>query len=281
MLVSRLWKVCALLLVPNLAAANGNVGAGGMRSVRVSVGEDRIIVLEAKRAPLGRIIDELAAKTGTLAHYSVLPEEPVTATCAGATVKQVMECLLGPGADLMFRYPAGLAKGGSPGHPQELWVLGSSLTGRCSAGTGQRRADQGGPAPAEPGETGDVAEIAAERTARQRADAIARLSADPQADEGTVVKTLETALADEDASVRAQAVYGLARRGGVSGAAALQAGLRDSDPSVRLMAVDSAGEDAGGLTLLREALADSDETVRALAALKLDPEAFSASASEE
>lgn len=45
--------------------------------------------------------------------------------------------------------------------------------------------------------------------------------------------------------------------------------VRERDASVRLMAVDSAGADAEGAALLQEALADRDETVRALATTRL------------
>jgi HEAT repeat protein len=104
----------------------------------------------------------------------------------------------------------------------------------------------------------------------QRADAIARLAADERMEGTALRKTLENALSDDDPSVRAQAVYGLARREGAGAAAILQEALHDSDASVRLMAVDSAGTDAQGAALLQEALADKDETVRVLAATKLE-----------
>lgn len=82
----------------------------------------------------------------------------------------------------------------------------------------------------------------------------------------TVRSTFEAALADRDASVRGQALQALAIRGGSEAMEHLRQGLRDSDPGVRIMAVERVEPRDEGIALLQEALADADETVRSLAA---------------
>ena len=74
-------------------------------------------------------------------------------------------------------------------------------------------------------------------------------------------------MTDQDDSVRAQAISSLSHREGSSAAGAIQEALRDSSVDVRLMAVDSITDDN---PLLQQAINDSDETVRSLAATKLE-----------
>jgi hypothetical protein len=85
------------------------------------------IRLEARLAPLGKILKEITAKTGAVIHYSVLPEAPVTAICAGANILQLMDCLLANQVSLVANKP-------EPGKPAEFWVLSSSV-GSCKAMT--------------------------------------------------------------------------------------------------------------------------------------------------
>ncbi|MGH8527445.1 MAG: HEAT repeat domain-containing protein, partial [Gammaproteobacteria bacterium] len=58
-------------------------------------------------------------------------------------------------------------------------------------------------------------------------------------------------------------------RGGSEALGLLRQALGDSDPSVRLMAVDSVAPQEQGIALLQEALSDGDEAVRYRAASKL------------
>jgi hypothetical protein len=289
-LAARSWRVFVLLLMPNLLVAGGKTGEEPRANVRMisdASGQERLAV-EANDVSLEEVIGEIAGRTGVRFHYSVLPSEPVTATCAGKTVREVMECLLGPGADLVFLDPRHISNAGSQEQSAELWILGSSFAagqtaarvpapGHCTEpGVPQDTEPQTATMPAKvrhfaPEESGRLMEMASGADdPAQRANAIARLIANGRMDGDSVRNTLERALSDPDAGVRAQAVYGLSRRGGAAASSALQAALRDSDASVRLMAVDSAGIDAQSLAVLRQALADSDETVSALAALKLE-----------
>ena len=240
--------------------------------------------LEVRQAPLVRVIEEISKATGIRSHYSVLPEEPVTATCAGDSLQQVLECLLGSDADVMFRNPGATARDAARGWPEEFWVLGSSFangrgkgapdTGRCSAAAGHDsgRSEAIGTVRRDPPlpDAAGLLEMAAADDPQQRADALSRLVADGGVDEGDLRQVLEQALSDSDAYVRTKAVYGLARLEGQDGITHLQAALQDRDPSVRLMAVDSAGSDARSVALLEQAVGDDDDVVSALAQAKLE-----------
>jgi HEAT repeat protein len=111
--------------------------------------------------------------------------------------------------------------------------------------------------------------MAAVSDAAQKLEGLSRLAGQGAADDAAVRQTLERALSDEDPNARAQALYGLARLEGAGAVGMLQDALHDSDVSVRLMAVDSAGHDAQGAALLQQALGDADETVREFAAMRL------------
>jgi len=102
-----------------------------------------------------------------------------------------------------------------------------------------------------------------------RIQALSALGDRGAADDDTVRSTLEAALADRDASVRGQALQALAVLGGSEAMEHLRQSLRDSDPGVRIMAVERVEPRDEGIALLQEALADADETVRSLAASRL------------
>lgn len=289
--MGKLRTAFVFTVVPALALADAGQDGAKNQSIRLNIaaGKPQIIALEARQAPLGQVLDEIAKGTGIPVHYSVLPEGLVSATCAGETLKGVLTCLMGSDTNLLFRYPTGASKDGSPAQPAEVWVLGTNFerqppsidrehADQCLAADGRESPSQHGhtgksdteATQSQSRETGKLLERASGSDPAQRVQAIATLAANHLADEPLLRKTLEQALSDENADVRAQAVYGLAQRGGAEAPAFLRAALQDSDASVRLMAVDSAGNDSQSLGLLQEALADPDETVSALAAMKLE-----------
>lgn len=263
---------CACWLIPGTVL--GDIARPDIQVL--DSGKQGLISVESRQAPLSRVLDEIAGKTGVRIHYSVLPEGPVTATCAGDSVRSVVTCLLGSDANLVFRH----ADGNSRGKPTDVWVLGTSLAdGRPSA------KGHGCPTAAEAqhdavhsqvratamGDAEPLVEMAQDTDSGRRIQAVSRLAAERGDDSVAVRAALENALSDEEAEVRAQAVYGMAKRGGAEAATVLQAALHDRDSSVRLMAVDSiAATDARSIDLLRQALSDHDETVSALAAMKLE-----------
>ena len=182
----------------------------------------------------------------------------------------------------MFRYPGRPSKAG---WPKDVWVLGTSFVDRAPVGVGASSAPNSAAeaksadmadADHDHGKTGkpnavaNLLEWVHSENAKERVEALSRLTADKGADPAVLRVVFEQALFDEDAEVRTHAVYGLAKDGAEDTAGLWHTALYDRDASVRLMAVDSLGEGVEDLALLREALADTDETVKALAALKLD-----------
>jgi HEAT repeat protein len=90
-------------------------------------------------------------------------------------------------------------------------------------------------------------------------------------DPGSALSALRGALADKDASVKAAAIQALATQGGAEATALLRQALHDSDPSERLLVIQSVAQTAEGLPLLQEASSDMDEAVRAFASGWLTP----------
>jgi HEAT repeat protein len=87
-------------------------------------------------------------------------------------------------------------------------------------------------------------------------------------DRPSVLSALESALTDDDVSVKRYAIQTLASSG--SGAVrTLDKALRDPDPSVRMTVVENAAQMHDGRPLLVAALADPNPDVRALAKLWL------------
>jgi Spy/CpxP family protein refolding chaperone len=94
-----------------------------------------------------------------------------------------------------------------------------------------------------------------------RLQALQLLTQSPQADEQTVITTLIDALNGADPSFSAYAAQALAERGTPEAMNALSEMLNSSDPSTRLMVLQSVAQTEAGLPFLRAALSDSNETV--------------------
>jgi HEAT repeat protein len=118
-----------------------------------------------------------------------------------------------------------------------------------------------------PDRTDDLLKQAQAKNPADRADAIGQLMAGGRKGDPAVKAELEKALTDPDASIRAQAISSLAHREGSGATAAIQEALRDNSVDVRMMAVDGITDD---IALLQQAINDSDETIRSLAAVKLE-----------
>ena len=239
--------------------------------------------LEVRQMPLKWVFSAITAKTGVPIHYSVVPEDLVTATCVGATLKQVMECLLDRKADLIVRYPKPStqiqARISDKNQPVEMWVLGSRFTdaANCSGSAVPQQTINNSPLKSpdsqadavevELDQTDDLLKMAKSKDAAVRADAIGALMSAGRKGDAKVKTVLEEALTDPNANVRAQAISSLAQREGSAATAALQDALHDTDAGVRLMAVGGAGNNAA---LLQQAVNDDDEAVRNLAMSKLE-----------
>ncbi len=252
------------------ASTDGGTNCSQALQVSRSGREIRIV---AEQAPLGQVLEQIAAQMAVRVHNSLLPQPRISAVCSGETVEQMVSCLFGPSGNFVLRRAA---NGGSSGQAADLWVLSASVA-EASERPGQRDScsEVGTSIVAaakqpEPWGTERLLDLATAEDPVRREQGLSRLAAEGSGDDVRVRQTLQNALSDPDASVRAQAVAGLARQGGEDVASVLQQALHDGDASVRLMAVDNAGIDAEGLALLQQALNDGDETVRALAAMKLD-----------
>ncbi len=253
--------VCLLALMPTLASA-------GEQALQVILSRDdgAQLQLEARQQPLAQILKKMTEATGVPIHYSELPKSLITATCVGPTVKQVLECLFDKKVDLVFRF----AQHGSK-NVEEVWVMGSNFGAESACTTASIKTQQ--PVTTRQAKTNDSNAVdkllkqVQTKNALRRADAVADLAAEGQTNDQSVNSALVSALSDKNPEVRAQAVSGLASRESFDAPVALQNALHDSDASVRLMAVDQAGDNA---SLLQQALSDGDETVRAYAAIKLE-----------
>jgi hypothetical protein len=270
------WGIAALVLVvacdlrANTAIQSNDQGSYNL-VITDNVGSE--LQLEVQHIPLAQVLENIAKKMHMPIHYSVLPEGLVTATCVGTTMKQIIECLLDKKADLIVRYPNNRSQLDGRGQIAEAWILGSRLDGitakNCSAPANYASFDllqtkQNDENAAR--RSDELLKMAQSTNSEERADAIGALLADGREGDPDVKATLEQALTDQDANVRAQAISTLSHREG-NIADEIQQALQDNAPEVRLMAVDSITNDAA---LLQQAINDSDETVRNLAITKLE-----------
>jgi hypothetical protein len=233
---------------------------------------DSALRLEARQAPLGQILKELAAKTGAVIHYSVLPEAPVTATCAGANIWQLMDCLVAKQVGMVTNKP-------EPGKPAEFWLLGTSV-GSCKAMTVEPVApqtqaaikQQHQPTAAEQAEIDQgnqnqsnvlLEKFKKSKDKGDRAEALNNLVAVGKIDDFNVRNALEEAMMDKDASIRSQAVETLANIDKDNATDYLNKAMQDKSPEVRITALGKAG---GQVQLLEQALSDSDKNVSQYAA---------------
>ena len=279
MMMIKFCMTCLLLLLSGELLAAVDLSKQDEQKIRLIMTKDTGVELqlEVRQAPLAEVFASIASKTGVRINYSVLPEELVTATCVGSTVKQVMECLLIGKADLVYRYARQASKPDPKRQPEEVWVLGAKFGAVQSnsvvcPSTGNQQ--QEFPAASnsitgpEPDHTDELLTMARSNNPTERVEAIGRLMSGGRKGDAAVKATLEAALLDPDAQVRVRAISSLAHREGAGAAPALQEALRDSDASVRITAVDNAGSD---IALLKQALTDNDSTVRQLAEIKLAP----------
>jgi HEAT repeat protein len=103
----------------------------------------------------------------------------------------------------------------------------------------------------------------------RRWQALEVLRGSDQVDERTVLTALHTALADEDATVKAYAIHALADRGGAEALAYLHQALRDPDVAIRRLVLESVIQLDDALPLVQEAVEDDDEALRSMALARL------------
>lgn len=265
--IGKILAACACFLASTVLAAD-------TKTFGFKFTQAQQLQLAVVQMPLLDAVSTLAKTTGITVHYAGLANKPISKTCAEVSIKRLFECLLDNEADLVFRYEEGAVTDGKP-WLAELWVWGFSPSdGQGGFGLGLAKPTPGERMPPDPRQqllAGlDVNKLLADAKSQDpsiRTDALAALALLAQTHNPQVRKTLQSALSDGVPEVRAQAVFGLAHYDDAGALAGLESALQDDDVSVRLMVVD--GADAHP-ALLQMALADSDENVRAYAANKLD-----------
>ncbi|MGR8934208.1 MAG: HEAT repeat domain-containing protein [Gammaproteobacteria bacterium] len=287
MTTSKLQTAISLMFRAGLFFAEANAYGASQADTPFFIDTENTGVFraEARQTRWESVFNGIAHVTGIRIHYPAQTPGTVTAVCKNKTIPQLMECLLGSEADLVFRYPSDSQQKEQVNLPAEIWVLNTSFDteritvkvnelDRCTPDDtpkkpvtcGQRKTTstttEATPSIAD--KTRQLLEATRIADPVLRADAVASLATEDQIDDAAVHEALATALSDENPNVRAQALFGLTQRG--EAGAALQAALQDSDAAVRLMVVDIVENDSA---ILEQALGDNDETVRSLAALKL------------
>jgi hypothetical protein len=252
--------------------ANGNTMAW-QQSIQILIKKypTEELGLITRQVPLDQVLNEIVKKTGVSIHYSNLPEDWVTAECNGK-IQVILACLLGANVNIVFRYLSGSSKDNWRIQPVEVWILQvssrinqvqqsiASADNRLTVRQAQRKIAEK--------EKIDNTEFLLElaRDPLRRMEAIASLAVEGRKDDLNVRNTLKEALSDKNAGVRAQAVFALALREGEGAIADLQQAMRDESAEVRLIALESAGNDP---VILQQALNDRDLNVRQLAITKL------------
>ena len=99
----------------------------------------------------------------------------------------------------------------------------------------------------------------------ERLQALQLLDQSDLADKDAVVSAMGQALSAGDPAIKDYAIQALARRGGSQEIDLLRQALGDADPAVRLMVVESVGQEPDSLPLLQQALKDGDSSVSAAA----------------
>lgn len=225
----------------------------------------------------GTVLNKVTDRTGIPIHINTPLEGTVTTSFSELPLRQAFEHLFGPDANLIFQYPKDdRVQPNSDLVPTAVWVLGKQRIKHAdSASLGEER--ESNPADRPLGQTQDgdtvpvdeLIEMTRSDLPSVRIQGLKELTVSEQADETKFREALDTALADQDPGVRAQAVEIVAGRGGDQAMQYLWQALRDPDPAVRMMAVQSVEPKDQGLALLQEALSDTDESVRAMASLSL------------
>lgn len=265
----KLRVIAAGLWLAGMASAGAADQASLSSSINLSRAASGEWRLEARQASLPKLLDEIAARTAAMLHYTVLPEVPVDATCVAASLEPLLRCLLGSGVNMAF-HQARPEKAGAA-RTEEVWIMGSSLVKASAAKGGCPVAvapTAGSAEPTKPDSTEQWLKQAKAKDPAQRAQAIAELGGADPAFDAKVKATLQKALSDRDAQVRTQAIAAWASREGEAGAGEqLRQALNDGNADVRLMALDSIEQDA---ELLQQAAQDADEAVRQMAEMKLE-----------
>lgn len=215
---ARWRRVCTacLLLVPGLSSVGADDGNENLNlphaGVRLTRDEEGVLRLEVNRASWDQVFAEIAGRAGVQVHHAGLPPVLVSASCVGPSIKDVVECLLGPKASLVFRYSAELSQGVHKAQPVEAWVgMSTPDTGQCIAGEAPEQtqtlqaADSRVKAHStvpDPELTETLERLAESDKPADRISALSQLAGDKPVAPAMVDRIVENGVADEDPNVR-------------------------------------------------------------------------------
>lgn len=242
------------------SASGSHRSAASVRLQQSPEGEWR---LQARQTALPQLLDQIAEQARLRIHYSLLPAATVSATCIGANVMELLQCVFSGSANIVSR------RATSEAAKDEIWVMSSTLastntaaTASCqplaedvSASTATDRAEQ-------------WLKQATDKDTETRAQAVSELARIDTAYDAKVRRILQNALTDQQPKVRARAIAAYAGREGEDSASEqLRQALQDNSVDVRQSAMDMIQTNQA---LLQLAVRNSDPTVRELAQLRLE-----------
>ena len=198
--------------------------------------------LIAHNAPLARVLEAVALKTHTALHTHALPKQDINRHCVTPSLHALIDCIFAQAMNTVSAH-------------RQIWILTSSLTALNAVNISH-----------EPVPKAAWQELLNAPQVQTRIDVLADLAKRGHGDAKQAHAALARGLSDSNAQVRAQAVASLASREGRAATALLQTALGDKAVAVRLMVVDSAGDN---VRLLEKARLDSEGTVRAYALQRL------------
>jgi hypothetical protein len=254
-------------------------------STRVTLTQDtlRRWHLTANQATWQQIFAVLERRLRIGIHPSRLPQHPVSVACRERDLTRLIRCLVPAETNTAFHVPRNITSRNAI----QVWIVGPNDRSHVFANHSPAMSKTAmiGPS-SEPlpenaqaitnaivvlteAELSTLLKMTQAEDAEARAQALSRLALSGKSTDKTIRVAFETGFSDQNPKVRAQAVYGLTRLNNPQARTFLQYAVHDHDPSVRLMAVDSAGTLPQARVILQQALQDPDLTVRAAAAIRL------------
>ncbi|MEQ1528896.1 MAG: HEAT repeat domain-containing protein [Methylococcales bacterium] len=222
--------------------------------------------LEAKGAPLGQILDEVAQKTGAFIHYSKLSDALVTVACKGDNVRQIMDCLV----DKQFSM---VAKPSENNKPAEFWLVGT-CEADCQAKANNQvhlpehtLEDQAKDDPFLQEQSDALLKQAQSKDPAERGLALYNLGLAGLKEDPKVDNVLREAISDKDPNIRAQAADAIARRGSEEAGIYLRQALQDKNENVRFAAISNVYDN---VNLLEQASNDSSKMISDIAKSRLN-----------
>ncbi len=250
----------ALLIGLLPIAVSGNSVSASLRpdGLRVAVGPTGQVVLHASRIPLNQVLQALSEDTGVALNYAEAPASPVSVICQGNALPRVLQCLLGTQASLVIE---------RDGNPKARPKAGGFARIRLLAST-FAEAPQLDPEVAR--EIDMALALSHSLSPEDRAHGLQKLARIEAVSPEALREAYQAALGDEEGDVRAEAITGMVLLDAENSFPLLSQAMSDEHPSVRLAALDGMDEaDEKTLPYYQQALTDPDESIRALAGLRL------------